>query len=650
MQTAIQEELIEASRIVRRQVGRVGFARFVRNTHWWIAVFGIALVLFLRTALGWRGGEWLPVVVVLLLWSIAGFWSAFGKRLSVHQLLFLLDRKGGWRDRFSSAWEFQRRETPSSLEERHIESSSALIERALRGLPEELPAASMRWGWLGPMFALLFAVSPSFRPSLAPGERELTAEMKEVAIDEAEGLRKEAERARNFESLDEQERAELEEILAEVEGAADRLADPDGLTSGEMLEALEARARAAERLAEKLGLTSDGWASEELIAEMEKHPDTADLALAIREKVAVAASEEAMSLYELLDEPDLARDTIDRVSDTLERVMSASQKEDQSKPVGERVGNASRKLLEQQSRTAAREFFELARHFQYLEEREEARERLESLAEAVRETGSEVAGSELQQMESLSRESRGGTSEDGGLQPLEAGSMPEELQNLVSPQMAQSNLEPSRSGGDVAPSPQSNSSQMMTAPVPGEEAPQSGNEQGGSSTLQAPIPGEEPAGEGGEQGMALSDEANEGEGEGGMLSAPIPGMESGDAKAGSAGFAQSGGSGANGQGGDQAGSGTAELVENETDRINASEDSEVEAQINEDGESTVRAVEGGTRRENANRSRQEIVRDFLAAEEQALDGEAIPQSRRDHIIRYFSSIRKQFEEQGSPSQ
>lgn len=99
-----------------------------------------------------------------------------------------------------------------------------------------------------------------------------------------------------------------------------------------------------------------------------------------------------------------------------------------------------------------------------------------------------------------------------------------------------------------------------------------------------------------------------------------------------------------GRGGNQAGTGTAEMFDNETDALRVAKDSEVGAQINDDGESTVRAVEGEARRENATRSRQEIVTEFLSAEEQALDGKSIPRSRRQHVIRYFSAIRRQFEQ------
>ena len=86
------------------------------------------------------------------------------------------------------------------------------------------------------------------------------------------------------------------------------------------------------------------------------------------------------------------------------------------------------------------------------------------------------------------------------------------------------------------------------------------------------------------------------------------------------------------------------MIDNQTESLDAAQDGEVVAQVNADGESTVRAVEGQARREGVSRSRQEIVAEFLSVEEQALDGKSIPLSRRDHVIRYFSAIRRQFEE------
>jgi hypothetical protein len=101
-----------------------------------------------------------------------------------------------------------------------------------------------------------------------------------------------------------------------------------------------------------------------------------------------------------------------------------------------------------------------------------------------------------------------------------------------------------------------------------------------------------------------------------------------------------------GQGGDQAGTGSAELVDSKTDLFEAKNDSRVTAEIKEDGESTFRAVEGEISEEAATRRRRNLASEFLAVEEQALDERSLPLSRRQHVLRYFSAVREQFEREG----
>ncbi|HRQ89081.1 MAG TPA: hypothetical protein PLA50_09800, partial [Bacteroidia bacterium] len=179
-------------------------------------------------------------------------------------------------------------------------------------------------------------------------------------------------------------------------------------------------------------------------------------------------------------------------------------------------------------------------------------------------------------------------------------------------------------------------------PVPGQNEPGNGN--AGQQAFAAPVPGEQ--GQDGKSGSGLgtSDQIRAGEGKGGMLSAPIPGMDSGAPTPGS-GLATSGNSaaGQSGQGGDQAGTGTAKMTDSQSDVLKAKSDSKVLAQSGRDGESSMRAIDGGTRTEQAERTRQELVTEFLSVEEQALDDQSLPMSRRQHVLRYFSAIRQQFE-------
>lgn len=628
-------------------VSRVRWIRFVRwitASHWILGIVAIAALIVLRRLFTWREGEIWVLLALVGIWLLSGLVLVLCRRMNTFEALSILDRVGGWKDRFSSAWAFLASETGNPAERLHIDRASELLPEAVKEVPRDLAVPSLRNAWILPLLALLLSVAPIGRVPLDAGEVLLSEEMVEAAGEQADALRRESERVREISGLTEEERAELEKLRVEVEDVAEELADADGMTAGEMLAALENRARAAERLAEKMGLANDEWASAEMIAEMESHPDTANLALAIKDKAAEPAATEASGLQEILEANELPEEKKERITGALESIMGEATDEDSTKPVGERVGNASTKMLADQPKTAAREFEELAKHFRFLLGREEAREKLEELANSLREAGSEVSGSELEQMEKIASENRGERSAPDGLQSIESGDLPEDLQKLLAPQMAQSGAQGTQPSPSIGPenSPPGND----VAPVPGEagagEGPGEGQE-GSAGEMQAPVPGQSPVpGENG-QGMNLADQAQDGKGAGQLLSAPVPGMNAGQMAPGAGMSLDGGSSSKGGQGGDQAGMGTADLVDNQTEALGATKDSEVVAQINEDGDSTVRAVEGEARRELATRSRQEIMTDFLAAEEQALDGKSLPMSRREHVIRYFSAIRRQFE-------
>ena len=98
-------------------------------------------------------------------------------------------------------------------------------------------------------------------------------------------------------------------------------------------------------------------------------------------------------------------------------------------------------------------------------------------------------------------------------------------------------------------------------------------------------------------------------------------------------------------GGREAGAGKADLNAQPTQRLKNADEAVVAAQQNQDGRSTVRAVEGGTRREAAERSASQVAADLVAAEEAALDEVALPPSRREQVRRYFAELRKRFEKQ-----
>ena len=602
----------------------------------------------------WREGEWVFVLAVLALWALIGFVVSLIGRPGTMDSLLLLDRKGEWKDRFSSAWAFLSGGEMSEAETLHVKKSGGVLPEALSKLSSVLPFPNLCWIWIAPLLALLFSLSPFGRLPIDLADVKLSDGMKEVAALEAEELKKEAARFEDLSALTEEEVASLEKLRAEVDSVAEDLAESDELTAGEMLEALESRARAAERLAEELGLSDEGWASEEMLAEMRNHPDTADLGLAIKDKAAAPAAEQAMALQRILNDETIQVETQERLTRVMESIMTAATPEDVAKPVGERVGNASTKLLIAQAKTAAREFEELAKYFRLIDSREEAQEKLEQMANSLREAGSEISGSDLDKMDQIADESSSGQSGqggEGGLQSLDSDPVSKDMKEMTAPHMAQNGQTPE--GNPSTPGQQQNPGEKpgegsKQVPVPG-QAPGEGDETGESNpnsqqAFGAPIPGEAPPQGQSGSGMQMSENARDGKGKGGMISAPVPGMDANAPTPGQGASASQAGTTQAGKGGNEAGSGTAEMYDDQSDTTKAGRDSEVLAQINENGDSTFRAVDGKVRNESVERTRQEIVTEYLAAEEQALDGQTLPLSRRKHVLRYFSAIRKQFEE------
>ena len=128
--------------------------------------------------------------------------------------------------------------------------------------------------------------------------------------------------------------------------------------------------------------------------------------------------------------------------------------------------------------------------------------------------------------------------------------------------------------------------------------------------------------------------------------APVPGSSPGQNVPGSGLGGASAGQGQGQGGGDKAGSGTMAMFEQEGNLTEAEKESRIDATINEAGESEFRAVEGQSgRTETATRSRREIANSFIDVEESALDEKSLPITRRNQVLRYFSEIRRQLEEE-----
>lgn len=99
-----------------------------------------------------------------------------------------------------------------------------------------------------------------------------------------------------------------------------------------------------------------------------------------------------------------------------------------------------------------------------------------------------------------------------------------------------------------------------------------------------------------------------------------------------------------GSGGLQAGTGSAGLGGPSTGRLKTSKDETVNARIGSEGTSEMTTREPGDRSEGSVRSKRDIAIEFLKVQEEALASEPLPLSRREHVLRYFTALRKQLEQ------
>lgn len=95
--------------------------------------------------------------------------------------------------------------------------------------------------------------------------------------------------------------------------------------------------------------------------------------------------------------------------------------------------------------------------------------------------------------------------------------------------------------------------------------------------------------------------------------------------------------------GQQPGVGKADLNNTPTPKQSTGNQSVVQGQQNNEGQSTVRSVEGGARTEQSSRSATKAALESVQAEEAALDEAALPPARREQVRRYFNELRKRFE-------
>ena len=439
----------DAAGRIRNRLGKVYFTNWLTGTHWIAGLASISAVVFLRQFCEWRNGEIWIVLILLTTWLLVGAVKGILSRPSTLEALTIFDEAGNWKDQFSSAFFYLQNDATRPLkegEQLHVTKAKEDLKRQTKKISETLPLPKLSRVWIFPLVALLFAISPLLRKSVAPGDTVLTKEMIESAIAEAARIRRATRDLNRLEALSEKEKIELQNLESSVAVATDEITHSEGQTAREVLSTLESRARAAERLAEQLGLADEEWASEEFLRELSQHADTADLAIGIKDRNSRLVADQSTAIAETLKHDGIKRETADRFTIALERSTAKATTEDGRKPVGERIGNASKKMTAQSPKSAAGEFQELAKHFRRAIQREQAQKKLEKLAAQLRTSGSRISGSKLENLKKIADTPK---ALPDGLKPIDSMPMAHQLQNLIAPQ----NPNPSQVGGTSMPIP-----------------------------------------------------------------------------------------------------------------------------------------------------------------------------------------------------
>lgn len=609
------------ARMVARRVMLRRWLAALAATLWIVATLilmmilsALALGLAILASLAW---------LVLALWGLLTLGWTFWRRPGHYSILALWDRAAGRREAFANAWWFEKQADLSEAQRSHIVLQQERLPEAMKSLSQDLPLHFHRHLWLPPVLALSgLLIGRTLNPD---GPVALVDEaMQQVAMDEAARLTHASLQKKNLEGLTADEQGELEKLRQNLKKTAEELENAAGKDAREVMSSLERRAREAEKLAERLATSKDRWASESLLQSLRQHADTADLgdAVAARNPGQTAAAAEALA--KKLASPQLSNDTRERLNETLKDNERSAEKEDHTRPVGQHVLNASGQMQAAKPAEAGEEFQKLAEKMRDQARREKAQKEMEKLAQQLRDASSSIAG-----------QNQAGAMKEMAGSPQAGGQQNQPQAHTQSPQSSQA-----QQPGSSPQSPQMSGQPQMQPPGMGQQ----------QLLQQNPVPG---TGQQQRMMMAQPGGKNPSPKDGQpMLLAPIPGQQPGEKPPDALLLGPQGPNPGDGPkigiatpGGKEPGLGKADLNATPTAPQTTGNQAVVAAQQNNEGSSSVRAVEGGARPENASRSASQIVIEALSSQEEALDEMPLPPSRREQVRRYFTELRKRFEKE-----
>lgn len=422
------------------------------------------------------------------------------------------DEAAGRHEMFTSALCFEQTAAPEEGERLHLAVARERLPSELPALARHLPARLAPRAWALPLLLLGFmAAVPASAPTEAGAllDEEALAAVREVSA----ALGRRAEVPGGIQGLTPAERKEIEKLEAAVRQTADNLRTLEGGSQRDVLSELEQRAHEAERLAESLAGDADDPVSSKLIAELERHADTAGFASALRAQDMEKSAAEADKLAGRLEHKDLTLEERKRVENALDKALAAADAKEKEKErlLSKKLQEAHKELEAGQPREAARPFGQLARHYAQAGQRKAAQKQLQQLAGQLRSAGQQMFGQQtgairrLAQANAASPELPAGTRQLGpqslaqgnaameqwaGLRPGPTGPPPGAAQLAMAGPNPSANTPGVPMHGTPAPGAHPNAAPAPgagQAPVPG-----AGNAPGqgaGAGTGAAPVPG-----------------------------------------------------------------------------------------------------------------------------------------------------------------
>lgn len=612
-----------AGRIVRR-LAFVNWLNVLKQSA--LIVFGVAVAcLFsLRIAGGNGFGPYASLTVVTAWMALTALW-AYLRKPSALEAYALWDEKSKRHEAFLSAYWFESSDGANPMEKLHIDRSLASLQAEAAQLRKQVPAAFSHRMWVAPALLVLLSASPFLKAPIQDGDKSLTAEDRQRAHKEADKLAKDAKELVPLKGLDEKEKKKAEALEKSMKETAEKLKHAEDRTKRDILEALDQQARQAEELAQALGGKESMDLSSGMLAELERHADTADMAAELRKKDPAGSARETETLAGRLRDRDLTLETEERIAKAFRKSMEAATEKDRRSLVGKHFERADRKLQKKMPEKAADDLSDLAKQFERADERQKSQKMLRHLAKKLRQSGQNLFGQNR-----------------GGMQRLPAGV--HRLSRLSMQNMPALNQLPVNRGSPFsrplsglpqgmpqgtpgtpgAPTPGAPMAQGMPVPGQGMPIPGQGQCPGGSSRPGAgSMPGQGSCPGGGQGQMP-----GQGQGAGG---APVPGQ-------------------GGGQGGLFAGVGSPGMAHSPTQAMKPGATEVVGASPATQGPSSFRNIQGAPHSEDTLESAKEIAIDFIKTEEDALSREPLPLSRQEQVLRYFTRLREQINKSSEDNQ